>query len=248
MEMKSVKKLVAILGLVLICSGLSTETKTITIGVYNWEPLVSVTQKNHGVLTKIIVSVLKKMGYTVVIKNYPFARIISCLENGEIDISPAISKNVERNKVIDFSSSIYDLEQGVVFKKGRIHFRTFIDLRSYKGGIMRGTFWARELKAAGISYEEVTEQEQNIEKLAANRVDFVCMPKEVAFNIINKLGKDQTKYDFRLLRLEEQPAGISKKTKFMTLRGDFEKGLNIIKRNGTYDKIILKYKKMHHFH
>jgi polar amino acid transport system substrate-binding protein len=242
MKMKSVKILGAVFASVLICSGLFAETKTVTMGVYNWEPFVSEKQENHGLLSEIIVAALERTGYTVVIKNYPFARIMKNLEDGEIDLAPAISVNEERNKIIAFTSPIYDLDMGFTFKKGRIQYRTITDLRNYKGGIMRGTFWVKELESAGIRYEDVTQQAQNIKKLAADRVDFVCMPKEIAFNLIKTSGEDPGRYDFGLFKKEGQPAGISKKTKFRELLDDFEKGLNIIKSDGTYERIVSKYK------
>ncbi len=240
--MKSLKKLLTVFGLVLICSGVFAETKTVTMGVYSWEPYVSEKEENHGLFAEIIAAALEKTGYTVVIKNYPFARIMKNLEDGTVDIAPAISMNEERSKIIDFSSAIYELDMGFTFKKGRINYRTVSDLRSYTAGVMRGTFWVKELESAGIRYEDVTQQEQNIKKLAADRVDFVCMPREIAFNLIKTSGENPDRYDFGLFKKEGQPAGISKKTKYRELRDDFEKGLNIIKGDGTYDRIVSKYK------
>jgi polar amino acid transport system substrate-binding protein len=240
--MKCVKKSGVVLGLVLLCSSLLAETKTITMGIYDWEPYVSKKQENHGLLSEIIDVALERMGYTVVIKVIPFARIIEDLKTGNIDISPAISQNDERSKNIYFTSPVYDLSMGFIYKKGKINYNNIDDLKEYKGGIMAGTFWAQELEAAGIRYEEVTEQEQNMKKLISGRVDFVCMPKEIAFYLIKTLGEDPSDYDFKLFRMDGQPAGISRKTKSKELPDDFEKGMGIIRNDGTYDKIIAKYK------
>lgn len=242
MKVNSARNLLLALALMLIGSSLFAETKTVTMGIYSWEPFVSEKQANHGLFAEIIVAALNKTGYTVSVKNYPFARIIYSLETGDIDISPAISQNDERKKFIDFTDPIYELDMGFTFKNGHLNFQTMADLRSYTGGIMRGTFWAAELNAAGIRYEEVADQEQNIRKLAANRIDFVCMPREIAFTLLKTLGEDQSRYDFRLFRKEAQLAGISKKTKFAGLHGDFQQGLSLIKRDGTYDKIVSRYK------
>jgi len=240
--MKLFKKIGTVLGLVLIWSTVFAETQTVTMGVFNWDPYVSEKQEDHGIIAEIIIAALERTGYTVVVKNYPFARIMKNLENGTIDIAPAISPNKERSKIIDFSSVIYDVDMGFTFKKSRIHYRTISDLKGYTAGVMGGTFWVKEMESAGIRYEEVAQQELNIKKLIVNRVDFVCMPKAIALNLIKILGKDPDEYDFGLFKKEGQPAGISKKTKFRTLRDDFEKGLEIIKSDGTYDKIISKYK------
>nr|WP_320194339.1 transporter substrate-binding domain-containing protein [uncultured Desulfobacter sp.] len=111
-------------------------------------------------------------------------------------------------------------------------FRAIVDLKPYKGGIMRGTFWVNELTAAGIRYEEITKQEQNIKMLAADRVGFVCMPKEIAIYLIKKLGKDPHQYAFGRLRADGQPVGIFLKTKFKELREDVDQGLALIKQDG----------------
>jgi polar amino acid transport system substrate-binding protein len=239
--MKSVITGAVILGVVLMCSHSGAETNTVTMGVYKWEPYISEQAKNHGVLAEIAVAALEKMGYAVVMKPYPFARIMVHLKDGEIDLAPAISQTDERKMFLDFSSPIYDLEQGFTFKKGKIMYTTITDLKPYIGGIMRGTFWVKELGAAGIRYEEVTEQEQNIKKLVAERVDFVCMPKEIAGYLLKTLGEDPSQYEFGLFIIQGQPVGISQKTLFKELREDFEKGLTIIKSDGTYDEIISKY-------
>lgn len=238
---KSVIEGIVVLGVVLVCSSIGAEAKQVTMGVYKWEPYVGEQKDKYGILADIVVAVLEKTGYEVDIKPFPFARIMKKLETGEIDLAPGISRTKERERFLDFSSPIYDVEQGFTSKKGRIPYKTIADLTPYTGGIMRGTFWVEELEAAGIRYEEVAEQEQNIMKLTSDRVDFVCMPKEIAFYLINKLGKDQNNYDFGLFKIEGQPVGISRKTQFKELREDFEKGLAAIKSDGTYDKILSKY-------
>jgi polar amino acid transport system substrate-binding protein len=240
-KMKLVKMVVVIGCLLSVYMVIFAGTKTIKMGVFEWDPYVSVNEEGHGLLSEVIVAALERVGYSVSIEKLPFGRIMKSLENGGIDIAPGISRNDEREKYLNFTSPLYDLHMGFVTKKGRMNYNSIADLRNYKGGIMIGTFWAKELDAAGVKYEEVREQAQNIKKLAFDRIDFACMPKEIAFHLIKALGEDTGDYDFWLYKTEGQPAGISKKTSYLELRDDFEKGLDLIKNDGTYDKIVSKY-------
>ena len=211
------------------------------MGIFEWEPFLSSQKRQHGLLGDLSIAALEKKGYSVVIESYPFARIMEYLKTGKIDFAPAISVTEERKTFLNFSSSIHETEQGFTFKKGTIPYITIKDLKPYTGGILRGSFWQQELEATGIHYEEVKGQEQNIKKLMANRVDFVCMPKEIALYLIKELKDDPGQYEFCPLRTEEQTAGISKKTSFPELLEDFNHGLALIKQDGTYDRILSSY-------
>jgi ABC-type amino acid transport substrate-binding protein len=240
--MKFVKILVAVLGLALMCSSLFAETRTIKMGVFDLDPYVSTEQGSHGLLSEIIVVALKRMEYSVEIDILPFGRIIHGLKSGNIDIAPAISQDDERSSNIDFSSIIFDMEMIFLYKKGRLTCNNILDFKNYTGGVREGSLWLKKIAALGIRYEAVGDQEQNIKKLAGDRIDFICIPKEFAFYLLKKIGEDPNKYDFFIFDTEGQRAGISKKTKFKELYYDFEKGMNIIKNDGTYDNIISKYK------
>ncbi|WP_018607630.1 substrate-binding periplasmic protein [Uliginosibacterium gangwonense] len=235
-------KLGSVLGLISICFGAFAESPTLTMGVFSWEPYVSTNPEHYGVISEIAITALERTGYKIEVHDYPFSRVMKNLEFGIIDIAPAISPNTERAKTVDFSSPIYNVEMGFTFKKGRIHYQTISDLKAYTAGVMLGTFWINELTSAGILYEGAAEQEQNIRKLILDRVDFVCMPKGVAWHLLTQMGEDPNNYEFGLFKHEGQPLGISKRTPFKTLREDFERGLASIKRDGTYDKIVAKYK------
>jgi len=238
--MKQAVQVGFIVWFVLIHPGLFAQTKTVVMGVYDWEPYVSESQENHGILSEIIVDALEKVGYGVIAKDYPFARAMTELKNGSIDILPGVSYNSERSSAIEFSKSIFDIDMVFVFKKGKINYKTISDLKNHIGGIMAGTFWAQELESEGIKYETVATQEQNIKKLVSGRIDFSCMPREVALNLMTRLGENPAQYDFILFKKDGQPAGISKKTKFVDLLKDFEKGMEIIRKDGTYDKVVSK--------
>lgn len=220
----------------------SAETRTAILGVFPWEPYVSEKKDDHGMFTEIVVSALKAVGYDTTIKGYQFGRIMHYLESGDIDLSPAISPTDERKKFIDFTSSIYDVDMVFIYKKRSFQGSSIDDLKGRTGGVMTGTFWEDVLNRSGIKYETVTSQEQNVQKLITGRVDFVCMPKTIAQRIIIQLGDDPNSYEYLLYKREGQPVGISKKTKLRDLKTDFEKGLTIIKHNGTYDKIVSRYK------
>lgn len=239
--MKMTKIIGIFFGLALICSNSIADIKTLTIGIYDWKPFISQQMENHGLLAEIASEALAKMGYNVEFKSYPFPRLLINLADGTIDMSLAISEREERKHLIDFSSSLYELEQGFTFKKGKIDYKVDSDLKKHKGGILRGSFWADDLDSMDVRYEEVPTRILNIKKLVADRIDFVCMPKVIAFNMLKEIGEDVRNYDFKLLKIEKQPAGFSKKAKFRELRDDFEKGLEIIKSDGTYDKIISKF-------
>lgn len=230
-------------AVLLLCgANAMAQAAKVTVGVFPWEPYVSKWQEGHGMLTEMLTAALKAGQYEAAIRKESFAKALELLQGGEIDLVPGVSRTEERARTIDFTSDFYVVDMTVVFRKGAIVYETMKDLKNSLGGVMEGTFWMKMLDQEGIRYETSATQQQNIRKLIAGNVDFVCMPKDVAVTIMRQLDEDTDEFEFVCVKRDGQPVGVSKKTRFKTLRDDLEKGLAAIKSDGTYDAIVAKYR------
>jgi ABC-type amino acid transport substrate-binding protein len=238
-KMANLLKINLLLGLCLLFSvPLVSQNKDATLAVYAWEPLLYNDVNNPGPLAKLVSGSLEAAGYRVTIVGLSFARVLEKLYSGEVDLSPGISITNERKEKLLFSTPVMYLRMGFVFKKDRIEYRSLSDFATLTGGVMRGTFWEKMLADNGLKYETVIEQDQNIQKLINDRIDYACLPDIIAFYLLQANGEDVSKYQFGLYRLDPQPVGISKATKKKGLAADFERGFLIFKQTKEYQDIM----------
>lgn len=214
------------------------QTKEAVLAVYNWAPLLYEDANDPGPLARIVIGSLEAVGYRVRVVGSSFARVMEGLYSGEVDLSPGISITDERKGKMWFSAPLVNLKMGFIFKKGRIRYNSIDDLARFTGGVMHGTFWEKILSDHGIRYEAVSGQEQNIQKLISDRIDFACLPEPIALHLLRVSGDDPAKYSFVLYRLDPQPVGISKATKVKNLASDFNRGLLLFMRTQAYMSIM----------
>jgi ABC-type amino acid transport substrate-binding protein len=217
---------------------LVSQNKYVTLAVYAWEPLLYDDINNPGPLAEIVSGSLEAVGYRVTLVGLPFARVQAELYSGNVDLSPGVTITDERKEKLWFSTPILYLRMGFVFKKDGIKYKSLSDLASLTGGVMRGTFWEKILADNGLKYETVVDQNQNIQKLISNHINYACLPEVIAFYLLRANGEDISKYEFGLYRLDPQPVGISRATKIKGLAANFERGLSIFKQTKKYQNIM----------
>jgi polar amino acid transport system substrate-binding protein len=116
-------------------------------------------------------------------------------------------------------------------------------LKPYRIGIVRGTHYTDEFEAASyLKTEGVNTYDGNIEKLIRNRIDLFPEKKDVVLSYVRKNYPDYTdKIDYikKPLKKAEFYVGFSKKeSNARELVNDFNRGLKLIKKDGTYKRIV----------
>jgi ABC-type amino acid transport substrate-binding protein len=110
-------------------------------------------------------------------------------------------------------------------------------------GTVRGYISPKEFTAADINTVESSDDEINVSAMLHGRYGFVLIDKNLGFYQAKKAGKgDDVEW---VVTLENFPLynGIMKNgpKDWKKLLNDFNKGLDIIKKNGTFAKVMEEY-------
>lgn len=220
---------------------------TVTIATLDWLPYVGESLQEYGFTAAIVRAAFERSGYKVVFSFMPWARGLQETEAGKYDaIFPAYYSEDRVEKYIytkPFSNG------PLVFykKKGAsIQYTTLEGLKPYRIGVVRGFVNTAEFDAADyLQKEEVDTDEQNLRKLALGRLDLVVVDKFVAQTILsttftegkNALEPVEPPLDLKPLYLmlsRQIPDG-------QALADAFDKGLEEIVKDGTFDKILARF-------
>ncbi len=120
----------------------------------------------------------------------PIARQLMMLEKGGLDVSYALAKSPERDKIALASKPLIQLEAWLLTKKDRDPEYQKIQ----KVATVRGSLGIAEIKNMGAIYVQVNDYNQALRLLNYDRVDAALIPAEVAVSlpadILEKMRKD----------------------------------------------------------
>lgn len=232
---------VFIVIILLVSSVVLANDKVVTVGCYELPPLLGETMENYGLLANIVSIAFKQVGYEVKLKFYPFIRAMATLDKGEIDAVVGVAFTEERAQKYDFSSILYTTEDGFFYKKGKINYTNIGDLKHFTGGLLKGNVWESILTKEGIKFDGVPTHEQNFQKLFADRIDFVCLSRALGNYLLRtKFPEQMDQIAFGTYTSYKLCVAFLKAREQTNIIEEFEKGLKIIKENGTYDQIMSK--------
>ena len=227
---------------------LFAQEKTIVLAnETSWAPYYGKELKDGGYTTEIIVEAMAHMGYKVKIKWLPWNRAVILAQKGIYDGLGACYYNEKRAQKFVYTDSISDT-QTVFFKlKNKdIHYSTLKDLKSYKIGTAKGYGYPKKFTdATYLNKIDAPKIEFNIRKLLKGRIDLVVGSKKVVQHLLNSnYQNDKDKIEIISPVIESMPlyvafsrnsAGYKQKVE------DFNKGLEMIKSDGTFEKILKKH-------
>lgn len=213
----------------------------------NWIPQYGESLENGGYTVEIAREALKRVGYELVPVWLPWKRAQIMTEKGDYDGLGASYYTSDRAKKYLFSDPVS--QHNLVFYKRKntsIKYTQLEDLKGYTIGVGRGYAYPRIFEEADFLTKEIGKDvENNIQKLMTNRVDIIIGAKKSIQYYLRKnfptritdaeqLGKViSTEKLYILISLKTtQP---EKKVK------DFNQGLKMIKKDGTYTAILRKH-------
>jgi polar amino acid transport system substrate-binding protein len=234
--------------LISILSTLNANEKIITLAnETTWAPHYGKELNNGGYTTEIISEAMKRVGYDIKIKWLPWNRAVTLATKGIYDGLGACYYNDKRAKNFVYSNTIGDTKT-VFFKlkKTKINYKSLKDLKDFKIGTSTGYAYpkiftdAKFLKTINSPRLEI-----NIKKLLKNRIDLVIGSKKVMQHYLNtKFPNDKDKIEILEPSVDSMPlyVAFSKKSKnYKQKVKDFNIGLDIIKKDGTFEKILKKH-------
>lgn len=251
------KKFISALILIIIASGISLAgERKLLIGTDDWPPYeflegVKGNEYISGFSTEVILSVLCKMktGINGRIEQFPWARGEKMVINGDIDMLYTAATSDERAKITHYPSESLIESAWSFFIRSEdarnIKYENFEDLKEKRIGVVRAYVYTPELwnfMKDNKNYEEVTGDEQNINKLKYKRVDVIVMDLWNGLYLIKKLGLEG-----KIIPLEKPIKKISlyaifsKESLDRDYVDEFSKELKAFKQTSDYKALLRKY-------
>lgn len=228
---------------------LQVESQEIVVMTGEWKPYVSRDLEENGFLSVVVSEAFTAAGMTPEIHFAPWPRCEAAIEYGKYPVAFPYSSNEERATFAYFSDSLAK-SRSVLFynprKQQNFDFTGLENLKPFLIGGIRGYFYIPRLKKAGLSIDFSENEIDAMKKLLYGRVDLVALNELVGWKIIDSLypdEKDRFASSKTALSENDLKLMVSKKhTGALEYLERFNNGLRIIKSNGTYRKILVKYR------
>lgn len=221
----------------------------ITLTSCDWEPYTGANMPNYGFTAEIINSAMKSVGHEVSFVFYPWKRAMHETKKGRAHGLFSAYYSKDRAAAFALSEPYAYSELMLCAKKGRnIIFRSIEDLRPYRIGVVAGYANTPEFDDAQyLLKDEAPSDLLNVKKLLENRVDLIVVDRYVAvYHVKNSPAIQYTVNDLSFISppLKKQPIYImfSKAVpEYQRYVAEFNKGLENIRADGTYEEILLKH-------
>lgn len=236
-----------ILLLLALCLTHIAQARTVTITTGEYPPWTSAHLANHGYVNHIIREAFASVGVEVKFVYLPWKRAFEEARKGNYDATSYWYENSERRNTMLFSDPVV-LNRTVFFQRSEdkpIQWNEFKDLSHYTMSATLGFTYSEEFYSAinteVLRVTMVPTDIQNIKMLMSRRVDLIATDEMSGFYMAASLSVDPRK----LRVLEPAMADVNgylmaSKTRpgSEQLIKEFNRGLQQIKANGTYRKII----------
>lgn len=198
---------------------------------------------DKGQITGFDIDLMNEIGKVIdadiKIQDMNFDGLLPALQLKKVDaVIAGMTATEERKKTVAFTQPYYTASQVIIVKDGDNSIKSFDDLKGKKVGVMLGfTGDTVVSEIEGVKVERFNAAYAGIMALKSNKVDAVVLDSEPAKNYVKQnSGLKIAEAD---AAKEEYAIAIRKNDK--KLLEKLEKGLNEVKANGTYDKLLEKY-------
>ena len=223
------------------------QSRPVVIAASDWSPYTSPDLKNGGFLTDIVTTAFRRVGYVPEVKFVPWKRGVEMTKVGEYDTLLGASYTEERTAYFLYPN--YAWENAVFFFGQTGHGQRYTSLEGLcpaTVGTFRGSFYVARLSAIScLRVEEVDSIRQNIQKLAAGRIDlFIDSKNAVDFAFQTDLSeyKDAIEPVQPAFERDMVYLVVSKQhPQAQQTLADFDRGIILIQTDGTYQQILTSH-------
>jgi polar amino acid transport system substrate-binding protein len=233
-----------------VSNNLEPKRDEVILTTGEWPPYTSENIMSYGFFTEIVNAAFKEIGYKPLIDFYPWKRCEELVKKGEAFAAFPYSINEERSQHFNFSDPVIEGYTRFFYydnSEGYFNYNELNDLKEYTIGVVSGYFYIEMLTNAGLeeSLDYSDDEISAIKKLIEGRVDMVPLNTVNGWKLIKDnfpeeenrfetLDKELIQTDLRLL--------VSKRYKDASnILNRFNRGLEIIINNGTYNQILKKH-------
>lgn len=197
-----------------------------------------------GIDIELINAIAKNQGFKIELSPMDFGGIIPAMQANQLDVAIAgMSITDERKKVVDFSTPYFDAGLTVIVKEDNSSIKSVDDLKGKKVAVKKGTTGAKYAQdnaaKLGITVVQFNDSPAMFQEVSNGNADaliedypvisYAIAQKDLGLKIVgDRLNGDQ----YGIAVLKGQNEDLLKK---------INKGLEELKKDGTYDKIIKTY-------
>jgi polar amino acid transport system substrate-binding protein len=204
-----------------------------------------------GMSTEVVQAVLKEVGVQAGIQSMPWARAYDIALNSENVLIYSITRTAQREKLFKWVGVIVPTRWYLFSRPGsNIHLDNLDDARKYQIATVNEDAGEQYLVshgfAIGKNLQSSNKYEHNYEKLKLGRVDLWISIELNALYLIRQAGDDPDRTVERALNMPGLGGEYGLNMAFSLRTPDalverFRKGLETIRKNGTYDAILRKW-------
>ena len=228
-----------------------TANESIKLAADTWLPYENIkNEEAPGFSTEVVTNVLNKMGVKWDLREYPWARAMKEVFEGNRDALFSAFWTEERARYCYYPKEPLAKEKWLFFVRRkdtrRLSFTSYDEIKDRRVGVLRGAalseeFW--EFVKKHRNYEEVATDDLNFKKLLAGRVDYVVDSYSNGVELAKQMGiSDQIDFLRSPVIAEDDLYLIfSKKSVSPTFVDAFSEGLRSFKKTDQYRAIYQKY-------
>lgn len=238
------KLALALLALTLWCSPAAAETY-IVAGDCTWPPMETLDKDKTpiGYSFDYVRAVAEAAGFEVEIRNIAWDGIFAGVAAGNYDIvASSTTITPERQKAFDFSDPYYEVHQAVIMPAGK-SIAKLEDLKGKSVGGQIGTtgIFVMQKANVGATIREYDDVGLAIQDMVAGRIDAVICDDPVAMYYMNKKAEYAKKLSIPLITDDAEYYGFTVKKGRKDLVEKLNKGIKIVRENGTEAKLKEKW-------
>lgn len=221
----------------------------ITLSCTEWEPFNSTKLLNDGFFTEYTRVALERSGHKVKIAFRPWLRALKLTQSGKFTGLMGASHTIEREEFFIYPK--YSWKNSITFfsnSTASINYKSLKDLCPSTVGVLNGSFLIEKLKPTPcITIQTTRNVETSIRMLFAGRIDLLLEAKDSIYYAINNTARFKDKKDqiipvFPPFQIDKVYTVFSKKIpNVQKIVEDYDKGINMIIEDGTFDKILEKH-------
>ena len=231
------------------CAIADTEIRIVTEEL----PPYNMTQdgRGTGMSTEVVQAVLKEVGISAPIQFMPWARAYDIALNSENVLIYSITRTPQREMLFKWVGDIAPMRWYLFARAGsNIHLASLDDARKYQVAAVKEDAGEQYLLSQGFvigrNLQSSNKYQYNYDKLKLGRADLWISLELSALHLIRNAGEEPEKSVVRVLSLPglDGEHGLNMAFSLKTpdaLVERFRKGLQSIRRNGTYDAILKKW-------
>lgn len=137
-----------VVPLLLLGATLASAQQAIKVGVYNYSPMVFVDEQGQskGLFVDVLDFIARQESWKLEYLPGTWAENMTRLESGEIDLLVNIASSEERARKFDFTQQHLFLDWGMIYRRKGSKIDTIFDLENKRVAVLKGSFYAGELK------------------------------------------------------------------------------------------------------